>query len=725
MKLSAPGPVKTDIVLVGAGHAHVQVLQAFGMASPSGLRLTIITDRLQAPYSGMLPGCIADDYTPDDIHIDIARLARATGTRLIHASATGIDRQNKRILLRNRPPIAYDIASFNIGITPDMASINGAAEHAVPVKPIAGILERLHRAEMAVRRFPRAARLAVIGGGAAGIELALALNDRNNALSQHGVEITLIAGGGLAPLLNAGAQKRTARALAAAGITVIDRDRAVAIEPGAVICASGRRLAIDVPFVSTHAKLPEWLTRTDLPKAANGGIAIAQTLQVMGDDSLFAAGDCATMTEDPRPRAGVFAVRQGAVLGGNLLAAAHGAALKPYKPQKDYLSILRTGHGQAIASRGRFFAVEGQWVWRLKDRIDQAFMERFRVPEVTPDPDETDMRCGGCAAKVGPVPLAQALARLDPLPPNHDILVGLGAPDDAAVVRWSKNADLITSVDQFRAFIDDAYLFGRIAANHALNDIFAMGGVPHHALALAVLPFGTSAKTSEALFQLLSGARATLDAANTPLVGGHSSEGETLALGFSVSGRPGPAMLTKRGARPGDRLILTKAIGSGIVFAADMRAMARSGAVESMVASMLISNAQAVPILAAAGARSATDVSGFGLAGHLGEMLGDALGASIPWEAIPLSKDVMALAEKGFTSSLLPENRAQAVALLLDQAVSTARMAVLFDPQTAGGLLASVPPGEAAACVQRLRSAGYPDAADIGSVTAQRGLSLG
>jgi selenide, water dikinase len=186
MRIPASGPIETDIVLVGAGHAHVQVMRAFGMSPPAGLRLTIITDRLQAPYSGMLPGCIAGDYTADDIHIDVARLVRDTGVRLIHAACEGIDRQNRRILLRGRPPIAYDIASFNVGITPSLAAINGAAEHAVPVKPIAGILERLQRAEAAVRRFPRAARLAVIGGGAAGIELALALNDRNRGLSAHG-----------------------------------------------------------------------------------------------------------------------------------------------------------------------------------------------------------------------------------------------------------------------------------------------------------------------------------------------------------------------------------------------------------------------------------------------------------------------------------------------------------------------------------------------------------
>jgi selenide, water dikinase len=191
------GPVTTDIVLLGAGHAHVQVIRAFGMNPVPGMRVTVITDRLQAPYSGMLPGCIAGDYT-DDIHIDVARLARDTSCRLIHAEASGIDRNKKHVLLKDRPPIAYDWLSINVGITPDLSGIAGAAGYAVPVKPIAGILGRLERAEAAVRSFPRPAKLAVIGGGPAGIELAIALADRNRRLARFPAEITLIAGSGLA-----------------------------------------------------------------------------------------------------------------------------------------------------------------------------------------------------------------------------------------------------------------------------------------------------------------------------------------------------------------------------------------------------------------------------------------------------------------------------------------------------------------------------------------------
>ena len=717
-------PVETDIVLVGAGHAHVQVLRAFGMNPTAGVRITIVTDRLQAPYSGMLPGCIAGDYTNDDIHIDIVRLARVTGARLIHAAASGIDRANKRLLLVGRPPLAYDILSINVGITPDLSAIAGALEHAVPVKPIAGMLERLERAEMAVQQLQRPVKIAVVGGGAAGIELALALHDRTVRRAKSPPEIVLLAGAGLAPTLNANVRQRAARALHAAGIDVIEGDRAVAIQTGSVLCQSGRQLPMDMAFVSTNAKLPEWLSATDLPKAPNGGVAVEQTLQVVGDPCIFSAGDCATMVVFPRVRAGVFAVRQGPYLADNLLAQATKRAMKTYRPQADYLTILRIGHNRAIAGRGKWLAVEGPWVWRWKDRIDRAFMAMFTVPDTAVDPDSHAMRCGGCAAKVGPDPLAAALSRLPPTISSSDIMTGLDAPDDAAVINWSENSPLIVSVDQFRAFISDAFLFGSIAANHALNDIYAMGGTPHHALALAVLPQGNAEKVSEELFQLLSGARATLDAAHVPLVGGHSSEGEALALGFSVAGRLQGTPLTKRGGSAGDRLILTKPLGTGIVFAADMRGAATSRTVERMLEHMVMSNAAASVILRECGAKAATDVSGFGLGGHLAEMLHVGQGAHLEWSKVPLSAGVSALANKGFVSSLLPENRRQARALVDPDTISGAIMALLFDPQTAGGLLAVVPKEQASACLERLQAAGYGHAADIGFVRGQAGISV-
>jgi pyridine nucleotide-disulfide oxidoreductase family protein len=365
------------LVLVGGGHAHVQVLAAFAGRPLPGWRMTVVAEQPCAPYSGMLPGCIAGDYTAMDMHIDLARLAEAAGAQLMVVAATGIDRQARCVNLNGSAPIPYDLLSLNVGITPDMSGISGAAEHAVPVKPIAGLLGRLDRAEAAVRALDRPAHLAVIGGGAAGIELAIALKDRNAKLARHASRITLVAGSGLAPALNGGALRRVRRALARHDIALVEGDHAAAITPSHLHLASGAQLKADVAFVSTHARLPAWLAATDLPKADNGGIAVRDTLQARDDEAVFASGDCATMVHAPRPRAGVYAVRQGPYLAANLRAAALAEPLKTYRPQKAHLVLLRTGHGCAIGARGPFFSFEGRWLWWLKDRIDRAFMARF------------------------------------------------------------------------------------------------------------------------------------------------------------------------------------------------------------------------------------------------------------------------------------------------------------------------------------------------------------
>src|SRR5476649_55086 len=172
------GPIHTDIVLIGGGHAHVHVLSAFAMRPLPGVRLTLITRDLLTPYSGMLPGLIAGLYTPEQVHIDLVRLAAATGARLIHAEAVGLDRSSKRVLLAGRPPIAYDIVSIDVGIAPALAPIAGAAEHAVAVKPIGSFLEKFNELLARCRRPDGPRRIAVIGGGAGGVELLLSVRTR-------------------------------------------------------------------------------------------------------------------------------------------------------------------------------------------------------------------------------------------------------------------------------------------------------------------------------------------------------------------------------------------------------------------------------------------------------------------------------------------------------------------------------------------------------------------
>jgi selenide,water dikinase len=321
-----------------------------------------------------------------------------------------------------------------------------------------------------------------------------------------------------------------------------------------------------------------------------------------------------------------------------------------------------------------------------------------------------EMRCGGCAAKVPAEVLGRVMARLDPAQ-SDAVAIGLASPDDAALLSFPGAPPLLQTVDFFRAMVSDPYLFGRIAATHALGDIYAMGGVPETALAIATLPPARPAIVEDDLFHMLKGGTEVLEAAGALLVGGHSAEGAELALGFAVTGRTRPGrLLRKGGLRPGDRLLLTKPLGTGVILAAEMRGRAAARDVGAAIAAMLQPAAAASACLAAHGATACTDVTGFGLLGHLVEMLtasgtpGSQVGARLDPEAIPALDGALALLAGGLTSSLHDANRSALAALASGASENDPALAsLLVDPQTAGGLLAGVPAERAALCLDELR----------------------
>jgi selenide, water dikinase len=722
---------RADIVLVGGGHAHVHVLRAFAMRPEPGVRLTLIARELETPYSAMLPGVVAGLYTPEQGHIDLMRLAVATGARLLHAEAVGLDRVHKRVLLADRPPMAYDVVSIDVGITPALAPIAGAAEHGIAVKPIGRFIGKFD-ALLARCRLPDGPRrIAAIGGGAGGVELLLSVRARLlrdvDLFGRRAAapSFALVTAGEILQTHNRRVRDAFRHALRRRGIELHEHRRALAVTRSAIELESGSAIKADAVLIATDAAPPAWFGDTGLLLDPGGFIAVGKTLQTLNDRDVFAAGDCAAMIATPREKAGVFAVRSGPPLANNLRRRVCGRMPIAWRPQRSHLALISTGERHAVASWA-WFKAEGAWVWTLKDFIDRRWMRMYQdvdalVARMAARPadrrpaDVFPMRGEGCAVKIGPGPLSQALARLPP-GRTDGIIAGVDPPDDSAVRAPPPGEYLVETVDFFRAFIEDPYVFGEIAANHALNELFAMGGVPHHALATAVVPIGPAAKVEETLFQLLAGARACLDREAVSLVGGHSSEGADMALWFSVTGTVAADRLVRKGGlKSGDALILTKPVGAGILFAAAMRARAKAAVIDAALASMRRSNREASTILWAHAATAMTDVTGLGLVGHLGEMLAASKAdAQLDLPRIPLYDGTLALAREGLASTPVPESLTLAAILRTEVEPTTA--AVLFDPQTSGGLLAGVPAARAEACVDALQQNGYPDAAVIGRV---------
>ena len=735
-------PVFKDLVLIGGGHSHVIVLRRFGMRPMPGVRITLLARDLHVPYSGMLPGLIAGHYSFDDVHIDLGPLTRFAGARLFHAESVGLDLERQTVLCRNRPPVPYDVLSIDIGIAPTLG-VAGSLEHAVPVKPIGGLVARWEALERRVRDSQRQLRVAVVGAGAAGVELTLAMqyalttSAAESASFEAPVFHLFDAASTLLPTHNRGVRARFERVLAERGINVhlgrpvsrVDADR-IELEGGATFDA-------DEVIWATEAAPQRWPANSGLAVDERGFIAVAPTLQSTSHSSVFAAGDVASVLQHPREKAGVFAVRQGRPLEANLRRALRGEPLKAFSPQCRFLSLVSTGDRCAVASRGSV-SLAGAWVWRWKDWIDRRFMRRFTdlpemgntgsVPQtvstglVPPDAarefSSAAMRCGGCGSKIGASILDRVIGRLDSIR-REEVLVGLDAPDDASVESIPPGKLVVQSVDAFRSMVDDPYLFGRITANHCLSDLYAMGAEPRSALAIVSILRGIELKMEMQLEELLTGAVAVLNDAGASLVGGHTSEGAELTLGFAVTGTVDrDNCLRKGGLKPGDAIILTKPLGTGTLLAADMRGKAKARWVDGAIQSMLCSNREGAEAIRAFGAHACTDVTGFGLLGHLVEMIkASTVDVHLNLDAVPLLDGARVTAAAGLLSSLQPQNvRLRRAVVNIDAIANDARYPLLFDPQTAGGLLVGVPSARSDACVARLRELGYSDAAVIGVV---------
>ena len=769
----SPTPIVKDLVLAGGGHSHVIVLKRFGMKPMPGVRVTLICRDVETPYSGMLPGHVAGHYTHDEIHIDLGPLARFAGARFCHDEVIGLDPAERRVLCRNRPPVPYDVLSIDIGSAPLTSAVPGAHGAVVPVKPIGDFVARWNALAERVLATDGPVRIGVVGAGVGGVEMVLAM--------RHGLRTRLRDAGGnpdrlsfelfasdreVLPRMPLRVREAFARVLAERGVRVHRDTWVERVTPGAlhaagltggaegrigdgIVRASGYPCVLHTTAGGVHeldevlwvtdAGVQPWLAESGLDTDEGGFVAVHPTLESTSHAGVFAAGDCAAVLRHPREKAGVFAVRQGPPLEANLRRALRGRALKPFKPQRRYLSLISTGGRRAVATRGGTHMLEGEWVWRWKDWIDRRFVRKFSdLPDMV---DETKldlphdlagddairelsavaMRCGGCGAKVGATVLARVMNDIRPAV-RGDVIIGLADPDDAAVVETPPGKVVVHTVDSFRAMIDDPWMFGRIAANHSLGDIYAMGGEPQTALAIATLPYGIESQVEDTLRQMMTGAAEVLREAGAALVGGHTGEGAELALGFAVGGLVDrEKILRKGGMRPGDRLIVTKPLGTGTLLAADMRHKARGAWIATALEVMQQSNRAGALCLHRRGASACTDVTGFGLLGHLVEMVrASDVDVQLDLAAIPLLPGALDTVAAGITSSLQAQNlRLRRAVRDLDGAENDPRWPLLFDPQTAGGLLASVPAGESQACLEELRSLGYAHTALIGSVVAR------
>ena len=717
------------VVLLGVGHTNAHVLRNWKMEPISNANLVCVSNFPVATYSGMMPGVLAGQYPPESMEIDLVRLCQSAGARLIIGDVTNLDVEKQELHFANRPPLRYDQLSIGVGSVPSFKNVTvESQESLLAIKPMQTFLKRL---ENRLEQFDKKSevRVAIVGGGIGSIETAFCLK-RKMLDEKREHSITLITRASrIGHGLSASTQQLVEDQLDEKEISLITGRAVAEVLNGAVRLETQRLVEADLILWTTGAIAPPLLEKLPLEKDDRGFLATKPTLQSLTSDAIYAVGDTGTIIENETAKAGVFAVRQGPILWRNIHNVLNDRHFAPYEPQRDYLKLINTADGKSIASRkGKGFYAK--WCWWLKDRIDRKFMEMYQ--DYTPMPmesmaseedAETAMRCLGCGGKIGGKILSSVLEELT-IPDHEDVVIGLAEPDDAAVIRTT-GKEISVTTDFFASPLNDPYLTGRIALLNSASDCFVMGAKPNAALAIVQIPLVHARQQLQIMRELMTGAVEELANMDATIVGGHSIEGERLLAGFTVLGNQVVAPKTKGDLETGDLLVLSKPIGSGVLLAALMQCLLEGKYYQPLVDSMLQSNQVALSLAESDDVTAITDVTGFGLAGHLKEMLlASKRSATLDLAAIPLLPGTQALIESGIESTLAPDNQLNMEGIeFAGMDIADRKVASLFDPQTGGGLLFGVKANSIDETLSFLNDEGFEQACVIGEVTDAKNSS--
>lgn len=362
------------IVLAGGGHAHLAVLADWIGAPPEGTERWLVTSHRQTAYSGMLPGWIAGDYPAEALTIDLEPLARLAGARLVIADVVGLDPERHLLELSTGVRLGFDLLSLATGGESDVSHLAALGDRLLPVRPVLPFMARWE-AFVAGRQGRTLTRVAVVGGGAAGVELSLAAERSLRRQIGGTTKVILVAPrDALLAGHSEAVRRRAGDVLRARGIAFHEGHAAGA--PNGLMLPDGTMLACDAVIAATGSRPPDWIAETGLAVREGGFVAVGSDLRSVSHPDIFAAGDIVSRSDRRVERSGVHAVKAGPVIAANLKAALAGTPMHDYIPRRRTLYLLATGDKRAILSWGKLTA-GGHLVWRLKDWIDRRFVERY------------------------------------------------------------------------------------------------------------------------------------------------------------------------------------------------------------------------------------------------------------------------------------------------------------------------------------------------------------
>ena len=696
-------PITNDLVLIGGGHSHLSVLMKLSKRPINGNRITLITNEIDTPYSGMIPGYIEGIYSWRDSHIDLYRLCLKLNVRFIHAEVERVSAYEKEIYFKDRPKIKFDVLSINTGIQSNNREIKGAAKYCLPVKPISKLANNF------LNKITNFKSIAFIGGGAGSVELALAIKKRFLNINQD-IKITIITGKrGLLSTFPQKTKLTSLKTLEKFKIDIIEYKRVLEVKPKQIILSDKSMLKIDKAILSTNSMTPKWLAKSDILLTKDNYILVNKSFQT-NYKYVFASGDVIDFNNQNLKKAGVFAVRSGKPLAINIKQFILGKKLVEYKFNKNYLALIGTSKRSAIATKYNL-TFNSRFFFYLKKYIDQNFIKKFSdfkirkkftlealktdvlnifVKHKEKITDENDiMQCKGCAAKVPLNALKQALPK-DIVSTSEDAVSVPGQPE------------LYQTVDMISSIITDPFLLGKIAANHSISDMVSVNSKITSAMMILQLPLSKTEINSRDLEQVLLGANEIFKTIDCPLIGGHTMIGKDKdpIIGFSILGQKQKKikiMKNRRKIKTKDLLILTEKIGSGLIFAGINNYLIDSYFQTDVIKQMIKGNLNFGKISNHLNILSMTDITGFGLANHLLNLIkrdNSKTGLTIYPNKIPLFEGVNECLNKDIKSSLFKSNYDIAQKDIIYKRDKSKLDNILYDPQTVGGIAFIIPQEE-------------------------------
>jgi len=700
------------IVLAGGGHTHALVLLRWAMnpkLKPAGM-ITLVNKASTTTYSGMFPGVLAGKYKIDEILIDLRNLASKAGVSFVLAEIEGIDLKEKKLLLAGRPEIEYSLLSLNIGTKTNLNSkstISVDKDLAVPIKPFFQSYKFIvgqdkYKDDSSAKPF------VIIGGGLAGIEIAFSLRKR---WPKRAIYLKVKSGRKI--------NKNLLTHLKSLNIEITQKNPS----------------DLYPKLICTGNKSFDWIKDSGLPLAEDGRVLTKNTLQVINYPEIFAVGDCGVIKDHPRPSSGVWAVRSAKPLAKNLESLSKGLKLEKWIPQRKAIQLLDINSinkkSKAFMSWGEAMIGPFDFLSRLKESIDMNFISKFYLIkdiDSAMSSEKEMIKCRGCASKLAFTPLKSVLKKLDSIEPSADDSIDIG------ILNSSKT--LIQSVDGFPALISDPWLNGRLLAFHSCSDIWACGGSVVSAQSVVNLPALSYNLQQELLFHFLEGVNSALTIQGAKLIGGHTLESRKISEDPFSLGIEGSLTVngtidnkkyfwSKGGMKKGDQILISRSLGTGIIFSAFMNGQIKPYIIDSVLIEMNNSQHNIVNYINQLKiinqhpkvVNACTDITGFGLLGHLSEMLEstnndqlkmnlEPLKIVIELDNIPVYDGVKELVDKGFESTLAPSNavflnnidgdknlKFQLISnnFISNKSLYNTMLKILVDPQTCGPLVISCP----------------------------------